>query len=184
MSDVVIRLDKSRPSSECRGERTPDDPAYRVHFWQGQQVGKDMVLLPFDAEGMLVPDDGKTDQWTGMNVEGKPVVHFPLYNKPMRDLVARKLKRQEQIAAKVVEEDELDVHDPEAVAKEVNIVAWLRGEARYEFAEVQVAVKSRYHRWYTEKRQMVTDLVLDEKVVTEEDLAPALAKLLPPKQAA
>jgi len=184
MSDAVIRLDRSKPFSECRGERAPDDPHYRVHYWQGQLVGRDMVLLPFDAHGELVPDDGKTEPWIGKDTENKPVQHFPLYNKPMRDLLERKRKRQSQIAAKVAEEDDLDVQDTEAVAEEVNLVAWLRGEARYEWPELQVAVKKRYSRIHQSKRQMVEDLVLDEKLVREDELDPQLAKMLPPKQAA
>src|SRR4051812_39126812 len=39
MSEPILRLDRSKPFSECRGERTPNDPHYRVAYWQGQMVG-------------------------------------------------------------------------------------------------------------------------------------------------
>src|SRR2546429_444017 len=67
MAEPVIRLDQSRAYSENRGEMRPDDPHYRVAFFQGEPLkvirnGKPAtiaVTLPFDAQGDLVPDDGK-----------------------------------------------------------------------------------------------------------------------------
>lgn len=185
MADAVIRLDRSKPFSECRGERTPDDPHYRVHFWQGQKVGKDMVLLPFDSQDILVPDDGKTEPWDSRDTEGKPVKHFPLYSPAMRDLLERKKKRQAVIAAAPEEDkDELDLDNPEEAATEVNFVAWLHGEVKYEWPLLQVAGKQRFSRVWQSKRQIIEDLVLDEKLVTEDQLAPEFAKLLPAKAAA
>lgn len=186
MSDAVIRLDRSRTFSECRGERAPEDPHYRVHFWQGQMVGKDMILLPFDAQGELVPDDGKTETWQGRDSEAKPVTHYPLYNKPMRDLLERKKKRHAAISAKAeeqVEDEDEDLADPNKAAEEVNFAAYLRGEAKYEWTLLQTAAKKRYSRIFQSKKQLVEDLVLDEKVVQLEDVCAELAKFLPPKAA-
>ena len=59
MPEPVIQLDRSKPFSECRGERTPDDPHYRVHFFQVYKVGRDQIQLPFDGNGELIaaPDE-------------------------------------------------------------------------------------------------------------------------------
>lgn len=182
---AVIRLDRSKPFSECRGERTPDDPHYRVHFWQGQMVGKDMVLLPFDACDELIPEDPtKSVPYQGL-VDGKPVMHQPLYNQAMRDLVERKKKRHQLLspAAAPTENDEEDAGS-DAMLDEVNFAMWLRGEARYDWTLLQTAAKKRFSRHFTSKKQMVEDLVLDEKVVPENQVSADLAKLLPTKQAA
>jgi len=186
MTDAVIRLDKSRPFSECRGERAPDDPHYRVHFWQGQILGRDIVLLPFDAAGELIPDDGKTVDYPGL-VDGKPVMHKPLYSPAMRKLLELKKKRQKVVEAPAGTEDggdDAEGSNPGSLVDDVNFVSWLRGEARYEWPLLQVAAKARFSRVFTSKKEMVADLVLDEKIVPEDQLSPDLAKLLPAKQAA
>lgn len=178
---VKITLDKSKTFSGCHGDRAPDDPHYRVHNWQGQMVGKAMVLLPFDAEGNLVPDDGRTEPYAGL-VDGKPVMHQPLYTKAMRELVERKMKRQvvAQASAEPDEDDaEAGAADSQSLVDEVNFVAWLKGEGRYEWSLLQVAAKQRYSRQFTSKTDMVRELVLDEKLVREDEVCPALAKLLP-----
>lgn len=184
MTDAVIRLDRSRPFSECRGERAPDDPHYRVHFWQGQLVGKDIVLLPFDSADELVPDDGRTDPYPGL-VDNKPVMHKPLYDEKMRKLVEMKKKRHKAIEAPADESgDEEETSGKGSLVDEVNFVSWLRGEARYEWPLLQVAAKARFSRVFTSKKEMVSDLVLDEKIVPEDQVTPELAKLLPSKIAA
>lgn len=185
MTDAVIRLDRSsqktKPFSECRGERQPDDPCYRVAWWQGQMVGKDMVLLPFDSQGCLVPPDNRTEPWQGKDADGKPVTHYPLYNQPMRDLLEKKQKRQAIVAAPpdVDEQESL-----ESKAADVNLESWLRGEARYEWAAIQAAAKDRFSRVYTKKPELITDLVEDERLVPEDQLCPELAAMLPKKAAA
>lgn len=184
MTDAVIRLDRSKTFSECRGERAPDDPHYRVHFWQGRMVGREMVLLPFDSQGELVPDDNKTEFWDGKDTEGKPVRHFPLYNKPMRDLLDRMKKRQTAVADKAETVDELELQDnPDTASEDVNFVSYLRGEARYEWPLLQAAAKKRFHRIFQSKKQMIEDLVMDEKIVTEAELSPEFVKLLPARAA-
>jgi hypothetical protein len=35
MADPVIRLDKTKAYSTNHGDMTPDDPMYRVAYWQG-----------------------------------------------------------------------------------------------------------------------------------------------------
>lgn len=178
--NLVIRLDKSRPFSECRGERTPDDPHYRVHFWQGRKVANKIILLPFDAEGLLVADDGKTVPYMGTTVEGKPAEHHPLYNKDMRELVERMQKKAASPVAEPEEPaDELQVvGDATDPADDVNFASYLRGEIRYTPQLLRAAAKSRYHLNFTEIPELVRALVLDEHVVTEDEVCPALKVLL------
>lgn len=185
-TDPVIRLDRSKPFSECRGERTPDDPHYRVCYWQGQKVGKNMVLLPFDAQGLLIADDGKTEPWQGLNVESKAVTHYPLYNKDMRELLAR--KKQKFAAAATPAEDGADaVEDEDEVeanaAEEVNFTSWLRGEVQYQPHVLRAAAKKRYSKNYALIAELVVDLVLDEKLVPEDQVCEAYKRYLPAKVA-
>lgn len=183
----VLRLDRLKPFSECKGERQPDDPHYRVAFSQGQKVGKDIVLLPFDSSEELVHDDGKVAPYFGV-VEGKQVQHQPLYTQQMRTLVATKMKRLESTAARSDDDDDDDAAGTEgrsdSMLEDVNFASWLRGEVRYEWPLLQVAAKSRFSRIFTSKREMVADLVLDQKVIPEDQVSPELAKLLPEQQTA
>lgn len=192
----VIRLDTSKPYSECRGERTPDDPHYRVHSWQGQKIGNKHVLLPFDSQGLLVPPDpDRMEPYTGLTVEGKQVTHQPLYNKDMLALLDRKMSKLSgaskpqaaDVAAIEPDEGEDDAGgeggnaDP---ADEVNFVSWLRGEAQYEPLLLRAAAKKRYSKNFTSTREMVNDLVLDERVVPEDQVCAVLKQYLPAKVAA
>lgn len=184
MTELVIRLDKSKQFSLCQGERTPDDPHYRVHFWQGRKVVKDIILLPFDAHGILVPDDGVDKPYPGV-VDGKPVMHHPLYNAAMRALVDQMRKKASAPAAQVAQE-EAEAEDAiagleptEQAADDVNFTAWLRGEARYEPHILRAAAKTRYHKNYSEIPALVVDLVLDEKLVPEGEVCEQLRRYLP-----
>jgi hypothetical protein len=181
---MPITLDTSRHFSECRGERTPEDPHYHVAFFQGGPMKKKIVLLPFDAQGRLVPDDNKTEPWKGTDVEGKPVLYHPLWNQDMRDYLALKEKRSAAVASRPEEEEQVEDMSIEQQSEEVNLVAYLKGQQRYEWALVQAAARKRYSRVFTSKKQLVEDLVLDEKIVPEHELAAEFQKLLPAKEAA
>jgi hypothetical protein len=180
-------MDRSRPFSECRGDRQPEDPLYRVSYWQGRKVGGNMVLLPFDANEILVPDDGATEPRPGV-VDNKNITYFPLYNQPMRDLVATMQNRAASGATKVTEIEEPadsetnddDNHDP---IDDVNLASWLRGEAKYEWLMLQKAAKKNFSIMFTSKKQMVEDLVLDHKMVPEDQVCEELAKHLPKRAA-
>jgi hypothetical protein len=193
MADPVIRLDKSKPFSECRGERQPDDPHYKVHFFQGFKNGKVTTLLPFDAHGVLVPDDFKTEPYPGL-VEGKSIMHAPLYSDAMREIVAKLKKRQSGNGASIEEEKVEDEGGgdndretkPSAEGEEVNFESWLRGEIRYQPHVLRKAAKARYAKNYPAGAfipELVRDLVLDEKLVPESELATDLVKFLPEKVA-
>lgn len=189
-----IRLDKSKPYSENRGDMQPDDPHYSVVFWQGEKMktkdartGKQVtitVVLPFDAAGNLVPDDGKTEPWQGRDAEGKPITHHPLWTTHMRELLKKKQERSAKIEQGNDEEDEGEIETVGDLSNEVNFVAWLKGEANYEWPLLQVAARQRFSRMFMSKKEMVVDLVLDEKLIPVDQLARELVKHLPAKEEA
>lgn len=193
MTEVQIRLDRSRPFSTCHGERTPDDPLYRVHFWQGGLMGGHRVLLPFDAHGNLVPDDGQTGLKAGLDNEGKKVDFHPLFTQRMKDYLAAKLRKAQpaatsEAAPTVIKEDgERDEEDDLSVAPDddVNLEAWLRGTAEYPPHKLRDAYARRYHKRTEKIRDIFIDLLLDEKLIPEDQVSPALAKrFMPPKEIA
>jgi hypothetical protein len=186
MTDVVIRLDKSKPSSEVRGERTPSDPHYRVHFNQGRKFNGKMILLPFDVDGVLVPPDPEhMEPYAGLDTDGKPVMHKPLYDKDMLALLDYVRAKAAGAAVATGAGNPIDDNDAEEDSVEdVNLIAWLKGEARYTPTERRAAAKKRYHILYKDDAEMVRGLVLDEQIVPEDQVAPALAGYLKAKVAA
>lgn len=172
MSDPVIRLDTSKKFSTVHGDRTPEDAHYRVHFFQSE--------LPFDSQGVLVPDDGKSAPYFGTSPDGKQVSYMPLYTPRMREVLAAKLARFK--AGKPVVIDQVTVHDDEDVkekaAEEVNIMSWLRGEINYEPHMIFTACAVRYGKRHQTLRSVVEDLILDEGVLPESDVAPHLMRLI------
>jgi hypothetical protein len=187
MSETLIRLDRSRPFGECRGERTPDDPLYRVHFWQGGKVGRDTVLLPFDSNGELVADDGKDVKFIGMGPEGKPIEYHPLYNTSMRAYLAAKRSRLATATSLAPVEDDGLAEPVEgsggSAEDDVNFESFLRGEVRYQPFQLRMAAKKRYHKNYSAgdqfMRSLIEDLVRDEKLIPEDELCPQFKRLLP-----
>jgi hypothetical protein len=188
MSEVTIRLDRSRPYGSCHGERMPDDPHYHVHFWQGGMMGGHRVLLPFDAHGNLVPDDGQRGKKQGLNADAKPIEYGPLYDDNMRKyLAAKKIKMQALTAipsqTAIVEDGDKTEDDVLTPGDdEVNLEAWLRGEANYLSGKVRDAYAKRFHKRTNELREIFIDLVLDEQIIPEDQVAKGLAaKYMPPK---
>lgn len=185
MTDVVIRLDRSKPFSECRGDRTPDDPHYRVHFWQGSKLGNKYVLLPYDAAGELVPDDGRKDQYEGL-VDGKPVMFHPLYTPDMRELVAAKKKRLSASAkgAQAAAEDDGDDEattkaiDAATAAEEMNFVSYLKGEVHYSERQLLDTARARFFRTFKTIHDLVVFLVDEQEIVTEDEVSKKLRPYL------
>lgn len=196
MADPVIVLDKSRTYSENRGEMTPEDPLYRVRWWQGGtmvfQGKRQSVTLPFDADGNLVPDDGPQAPFKGKDNEGKDVIYQPLYSPLMKAYLEAKRKRVAQVTAPATvsepvlddgESDE-DVLGGGSAEDEVNLQAWLRGQIEYPPHLLRSACRKRYGRAQQKISDLVVDLVLDEKLIPEEELAPKLKSYLPTAAAA
>ena len=185
MADPVIRLDKTKTYSENRGEMTPDDPMYRVAYWQGSKMGGKMILLPFDCNGDLVPDDGATAPKQGINSEGKPTTYHPLWSPIMRQYVEAKKKRA--AAARADEPDpfalEEDNKDEDLLggdyADEVNFEAWLRGETRYTPTMLRTAAQRRFSRKYQRVvPDLIVDLVRDDHLVPEDQLCDSFRVIL------
>jgi hypothetical protein len=169
----TLTLDPSRDHSTVHGDRTPEDPHYGIAFWQDG--------FPFALDGSLFPDSGKRQPWSGHDAEGKPVQFRP----PWTDAMAKRLEGRLERMARFVPEDEPEQVDEfsspaarEKLAMEVNLAAWLRGQLRYEPWLVQLAAKMRYGKVHARQKDLVIDLVLDEKLVPEEQVGPALRHYL------
>jgi hypothetical protein len=183
MTEVVIRLDKSRYYSETHGDRQPGDPHYHVHYTQDG--------LPFDGSGILVPDDGKREPWiVGLETdEGKiiNVKHHPLYTDAMREKVNKRIDRitkfKSGAVSKIETDDEEDRVDEKPSVDEVDFGAWLRGEMDYETFILFPAWAKRKGRKHTKLRDLVEDLVRDERIIPEEEVSPRLRGLLPQDEA-
>lgn len=157
-----LRMDKSKTFSTIHGERTPDDLHARVHFVQDG--------LPFDSQGFYLTGflDDATDP------EGR-----------LRELVERRLRKLEgQALPADADADELDAQLATKAGAagagqgdDVNLEAWARGESQYIFAEVRTSLRKRFAQNVKDQRGAV-ELLLDEKVVQEEQLAPAFKQLL------
>lgn len=171
----VVRLDKTRPYGTCHGDRVPEDPLYRVCFWQGGKIGKDTIILPFDADGELVEDDKRDAPWKGTNSDEKPCTYYPLWTDKMRKFLALKVKK---LAERQADEEEIteEEGDPSAA---VDLAAWLRGQANYNWPLLVEACKKKHGINFNSKAQMVTDLVIDLSLVKEDELTLAFRKMLP-----
>lgn len=168
----LVRLDRTKPYGTIHGDRTPEDPHYRCHYWQRG--------LPFDAQGILVPDDGKTQPWTAMGSDGKPIVHQPLYNKDMRAEVERRIARmlRSQKDADAERTTQVPAEEPIDPAEDVNLESYLRGEVDYPFFQLKKACEARFHKKYNRLRTIIEDLVYEEKVIPESQVAPEILRKL------
>lgn len=189
MADPVIRLDKTKPHGTVHGERMPDDPHYKVAYWQGGRLNGKSIQLPFDVHGELVIDDGRTVPFTGTGQDSKgnviPVTYQPLYSPLMREFLAAKMKRAAQVsttAEPVLEVDgEPDPSDDLASAPddEVNFASWLKGEANYAPRLLRDAARKRYGTQYPDiYPHLVIDLVFDHKVVAASEVAEKFQPIL------
>lgn len=182
MADPVIRLDKSKPHGTVHGERMPDDPHYKVAFWQGGRLNGKAVQLPFDVHGELVPDDGKTAifKGTGQDAKGNtiPVDYHPLYAPLMREFLKAKTERIRQVAAPapggaILELDGDKGHGADELESapaddEINFVSWLKGEANYPPGLLRDAARKRFGTQYPDiYPHLVIDLVFDHKLVPQ-----------------
>ena len=190
MADLVIRLDKARPFSTCHGERTPDDPHYRVHYWQGGRFGKSIVLLPFDSNGNLIPDDGRRDKYQGAGFDPKGgsclVTYLPLYDEERAAYLKARLDRLNKVAQDhastepQLEDEHGDDDGMGHVPAEdlVDFKAWLLGETRYAPHLLRSAMKKKYHLVESDISEIVRELVLEHKLVPADQVCPDLARAL------
>jgi hypothetical protein len=178
MGEPTIRLDRSKPFSTCHGDRTPDDPHVKVHYWQGGKFGANIVLLPFDVNGELVPDDGRVGEYQGTGFDPKTgnatlVKYHPLYDDLRRKYLKAKLDRltaqarkPENAEPEIEEEDE----GPHNAEDDVNFESWLRGEIRYAPHLLRAATKKRFHLVQNDISEIVRELVLEQKLIPEDQV--------------
>ena len=191
MGEPVIRLDKSKTYGTNHGDMLPEDPMYRVRFWQGGTLvhkgKKHTVLLPFDIEGELVPpEEGYQEPTKGRDSEGKDVVYKPLYTELMKLYRDAKLKRMVALAPVAASEPTIedeggsdeDVLGSTSATDEVNLQAYLRGETQYQPHAVRKAAQARYGVNHARIADLVIELVLDHKLVPESQLSPAFKALI------
>ena len=187
MADLVIRMDRTKrpPPSTVHGDRAPDDPQYRVAYWhQG---------LPYDANELLVPPDDKAgaEPWDVLMDNGdgtqRRVRYSPLYDKRTLATLNKLKERLTRVAnapSEPMEAEEVAAPTPQSIdddVDEVNFISFLRGEAKYTFAKLRDAFKKRFHRHYDNLPDLISDLILDEKVLPEDQVAPQYLRLLGPK---
>ena len=163
MSAPRLRMDRSKDFSTIHGERTPDDPHARVHFYQDG--------LPFDSQGYYLTGflDDSSDP------DGR-----------LRALVERRLRKLEgQTLPADADAEALDAEIAKAGAKggagqgdDVNLESWARGEAQYIFGEVRTAIRKRFGQVVKDQKGAIELLAIDEKVVPEDQLAPAFKLLI------
>src|SRR5882672_5805467 len=138
-------------------ERTPDDPHFNVRYMQDG--------LPFDANGNLVPDDGKTGPYQGMGPDGKMQTYRYLYDATTRKIVEKKMRRiVDGIRSKAPAEDDLedDISAREIESDLVNVPEWAAGRASYLFHLVHAAVKKRWNVSLKDTAEIIRFLVLDD----------------------
>jgi hypothetical protein len=170
---IVLRLDRSKRFSTVHGDRPLDDPHVNVSYIQDD--------LPYDADGILVPDDGRTDPIDVMH-DGQRTRFFPLYTPKLREKLKRKLER---VARGQQDDLEVTEHDDDRVkedaSEDVNLESWLRGEAKYPAFLIFAACKRRFSKNHTKIRDVVEDLVLEEKIVPEAQVDPHILKYITEK---
>jgi hypothetical protein len=181
---IKITLNELKPFSENRGDMQPDDPCYIVAYFQGEDIRvtrkgkptKIRVLLPFDAQGELVPDDGRTGTWAGKDAEGKVVTHRPLWNDDMRALLTKKQKEAQENAEEGVSETQTDI---DWASGRVNWMGWLSGQEKYPWEVIVVAGKKTFGKSYMNKRDIVEDLIVERKIMSADRLSQELKALVP-----
>jgi hypothetical protein len=190
MTELTIRLDKARPYSTCHGDRTRDDPHYKVHFWQGGRFGKEIILLPFDSNGDLLPDDGLREPYQGAGIDpkGMPclVMYPPLYDEKQAAYLKARLDRVNKVAqenASTAPQLEDEHGDDDGLGHTpaedlVDFKAWLLGETRYAPHLIRSAMKKKYHLVQNDISEIVRELVLEHKIVPEDQVCADLARAL------
>lgn len=192
MADLAIRLDRNRDFSEIRGDRTPDDPNYKVHYMQGGKMGGHIVLLPFDAHGELVADDGKTEPYDGQGTDAKgntiTMRYHPLWTQRMRAYRDAKLKKMaEEIDAKAdpnyIDEGSAEISEdaPDPAAR-VDFAAYLKGAINYQPHVLREAAKRKFGLHYAKiPDDLVPDLVFDHQILGEDAVCAKFQPFLKPK---
>lgn len=149
MTEVRLRMDRSRKFSTVHGESVPGDVNHGVFY---KQDG-----LPFDAAGILVEARLTPDQ------------------RNLADHKIKKLKAVKPVKNEAGDDDE-PAETEGAASDDVNFEAWLRGEVRYPPFTLFGAAKKRFQVNKTKIADLVEFLVFEQRVIPENEVSP---KLLP-----
>ena len=151
-----MKLDRSLPFATVHGDRPPGDLHQAVEYFQHG--------LPFNAQGNLVQSLVDAD---------------PDLQKRAEALGKRKAKADAVIAA--LGDDEADVQitpTSSHAGDDVNLEAWLRKEAKYQWFAISSAIHKRYSVRVTNQEEAVRLLVCDEKLLPAEAVHPSLRPAL------
>jgi len=160
MAGPTLKLDRGRPFSEVRGERTTGDPHAEVHF---QQDG-----LPYGADDNLVDEseDNTFPRMKVLNQDGSLAYwREPLWNDEMRLRRDAKLRRLAR-TGNVVKEGTVDFS------------AWIKGEIDYDQKLLFTQAKKEFSRVFARRSDLVDYLVYDKQIVSERDAAESRLRLL------
>jgi hypothetical protein len=156
-------MDRSKPFATVHGERSPGDVHQNIHFFQDG--------MPFDAGGLLV--------------------YEAIEDPKIKALADRKLKKlpaaKPEADGDGADDDDRDndaggdsappVSTPTS-PDDVNLEAWLRGEASYPWFAITKAVRERHSNNISKQAEMVEFLVRDLKIVPEDQVAADLRQHL------
>lgn len=173
---VKVRMDRSKYFSTVHGEREPGDPHALVHFYQDG--------LPFDSQGFLLPEHPDSVKLQAVvDRKLKKAAKLAGGNRDVPD-VTDPAYTAGAAAQPVPPPDEDEDDDAEPTVDDINIEAWLRGEANYEWFAVTSAIHKRYAKRVSKQVDAVDFLVNnpDTKVVAYTELRPAFKKLLQPDE--
>jgi hypothetical protein len=168
-------MDRSKDFSTVHGERAPGDPDAKTHFLQNG--------LPFDINGHLLFDHADFELAKGDDCSKQA--------KKLRDLAELKLKKASKGKPVVPSSDtdapseageevgaQTDIDDDdEAEPEEVNLEAWMRGEAEYQWNLVTQQIARRYKRRVSNKGDAI-EFLFKEKLVPKSEISRAFQKFL------
>lgn len=159
----MVRMDRSRDFATVTGERTPDSVHHALHFIQNG--------LPFDSEGILIPDHVFFEPEKG----NKPSKQGAILRERADKLIQRAAKAaRPRVEGEPPPEGEEDGDGDKGPA---NLEAWARGEARVPWQEVSQAIARRFSRRVSSRRDAI-DLLLVERVVAKAELSEEHRKLI------
>lgn len=154
MTLPVERLDRSRSFGTVHG---PD--AAKVRY---RQAALGLPDWPYDVHGKLMEAALTKEQRTKLTEKREAAKKAP--------------------PVEIAPEDDqpLDAPpEPKIPADEgaVNLVMWLRGEAKYRYADVQKAIRDRFHADKPYRLEAARYLIEDKKIVPRSEVHPSI---LPP----
>lgn len=164
MSQVKVRMDKSRYFSTVHGDRGPDDPHAKVNFYQDG--------LPFDAQGLLLVEAIPADDKAALAKADK------LIKKASKNTVKTPPPPDGEVTDETGGADDDDGDQSGGNPDDVNLEAWLRGEQKYPWFAVTKAIRTRFAKNITKTEDAVAFLVNEQGIVAKENVAAAYQPMI------